>query len=529
MTDYTRFYGFSENPFDIPPDHKFFFPSESHSEALASLQYGITYRKGFILILGEAGIGKTILIQHLINTLDAQVKTIFFPQSQLPFQQMLKEMLTRLKLPTGLETKGSMMHVLYDHLIGCLARDETIAVMIDEAENIGLNVIEEVRLLANLETSTSKLLQIVLVGQPELREKLRSEVIRQIKQRIVITCRITPLTEKESMQYIDHRLKIAGSGSSEVFTDEALSLICRYAKGIPLALNTLCSNALSVGCGLSENRISPSTVKKVRREKGILTAEKARILASGIKRRLSRKIFIIIPALGLLAMILIFGRSYVQPLFYAQKQDHSVTPPAIGEKASAPEVKRHDAAENVPGSPGPEVMEPSPEAPKIPASPPAVPAAKDHSNVEIRVKEIVEVKQGGNLYSLAYQFYKAADETLIDHILKINPEITNPHLILIRQKIRIPEVTESLLIVQYEGLYKVHLRTFTNLKSAGQYKRNVGFMGKEIEIVPWNVSPKETWYRVMAGPFVNHDAASKALEEMKQKGFSIIPSKREKS
>ena len=527
MTDYTRFYGFSENPFGIPPDPKFFFPSESHSEALASLQYGITYRKGFILILGEAGIGKTMLIQHLINTLDSQVKTILFPQSQLPFQQMLKEMLIKLKLPPGLETKGSMMHVLYDHLIGCLARDETIAVMIDEAENIGLNVIEEVRLLANLETSTSKLLQIALVGQPELREKLRSEVIRQIKQRIVISCQINPLTEKESMQYIDHRLKIAGSGSSEVFTDEALSLICRYAKGIPLALNTLCNNALSVGCSLSEKRISPSIVKKVRREKGILTTQKARIFASGIKRRLPRKIFMILSALGLLAMVLFFGRSYVQPLFHAQKPNHSVTPPAIGEKATAPEVKRHDAAENVPGSPVPEVMEPSPEAPKIPASPPAV---KGHSNAEIRVKEIVEVKQGDNLYSLAYQYYKVADETLIDHILKLNPEITNPNLILISQKISIPEVTDSLLIVQsFEGLYKIHLRTFANLKSAGQYKRAVGFMGKEIEIVPWKVSPTETWYRVMAGPFVNHDEALKALEEMKQKGFSIIPSKTEKS
>ena len=522
MTDYTKFYGFSENPFDISPDPKFFFPSESHGEALASLRYGITHRKGFVLILGEAGIGKTILIQHLINTLGAKTKTVLFPKSHIPFEEMLKDMLLKLKLPLGLETKGSMMHELYYHLIQCLERNENVAVIIDEAENIGLNVIEEVRLLANLETSTSKLLQIVLVGQPQLREKLRSEVIRQIKQRIVITCQIKPLTEKESMQYIDHRLKIAGSGSSEVFTDDALSLICLYAKGIPLALNTLCNNALSVGCSLREQRISASTVKKVRREKGILTTKRARILASGIKKHLPRKIFFIIAALVLLAMALFFGRSYVQPIYNAQKPNHSVTPPTFGEKASAPEVNRHDAAENVPGRPGPEVMDPSPEAPKIPASPPA---AMGHADAEIRVKEIVEVKQGVNLYSLAYQYYKVAGETLIDHILKLNPEITNPNLILISQKIKIPEITESLLIVQYsEGLYKIHLRTFANLKSAGQYKRDIGLMGKEIEIVPWKVSAGETWYRVMAGPFVNRDEASKALEEMKQKGFSIIPS-----
>jgi hypothetical protein len=329
------------------------------------------------------------------------------------------------------------------------------------------------------------------------------------------------------MQYIDHRLKIAGSGSSEVFTDESLSLICRYAKGIPLALNTLCNNALSIGCSLSEQRISASTVKKVRREKGILTTEKARILASGIKRRLPRKIFFIIPALVLLAMALFFGGSYVQPLFDAQNSNHSVTPPAFGEKAPAPEVKRHDVAENVPEGPDPGSMAAMPETPHIPAPPPAT---ARHSNTEVRVKEIVEVKKGANLYSIAYQYYKAADETFIDHILKLNPEITNPNLILVSQKIKIPEMTESLLIVQTSAhLFKVHLRTFTNLKSAGKYKRDIGLMGKEIEIVPWKVSARETWYRVMAGPFVNIDEASKALEEMKQKGFPIIPSKAEKS
>jgi general secretion pathway protein A len=524
MMDYTKFYGFSENPFDVTPDTKFFFPSESHSEALASLRYGITDRKGFILILGEAGIGKTMLIQHLINTLDAQVKTILIPKSHIPFEEMLKDMLLQLKLPLGLETKGSMIHELYYHLIRCLERNENVAVIIDEAENIGLNVIEEVRLLANLETNTSKLLQIVLVGQPELREKLRSEVIRQIKQRIVITCQIKPLTEKESMQYIDHRLKIAGSGSSEVFTDESLSLICRYAKGIPLALNTLCNNALSVGCRLSEKRISLSTVRKVRREKGILTTERARILASRIKRHLPRKIFFIISALVLLAMALFFGRSYVQPLFNAQKPNHAVTPPAIRDtvKASPPEVKPHGIVENVPGSSGPQVMAPPPEAPKIPTSPPP---ATSHSDTRVRVKEIVEVKKGVNLYSLAYQHYKVADETLIDHILNLNAEITNPNLILVSQKIKMPEITESLLIVQTSAhLFKVHLRTFRNLKSADKYRRDVALWGKEIEIVPRKVSAGETWYRVMAGPFVNRDQALKALEEMKRKGFSILPS-----
>jgi general secretion pathway protein A len=514
MCDYNKFYGFSADPFDIKPDPKFFFPSESHKEALASLLYGIKSKKGFVVILGEAGIGKTTLIHHLISTLDTGAKTILFPQSQLPFHQMLKQMLLTLKLPLGPETKGSMIHKLYYHLIQCLEQNETVAVIIDEAQDIGIDVIEEIRLLANLETSTSKLLQIVLVGEPELGDKLRNEVIRQIKQRVVISRRIDPLTEEESMRYIDHRLKMVGSGCSEVFTEKALSLICMYAKGIPLALNTLCNNALSVGCRLSGKRISASTVKKVRFERSILTTKRARILASGIKRRLLRKIFFIIPALVLLAMALFFGRSYWQHLIYTQQPSQLVTQTAIGdnEKGSTHEVQSQGAVENVPNNPEPGSIEVSPETPNIPPSPPAT---TSHSKTEILVKTIVEVKKGANLYSMAYQYYKAADETHIDHILKLNPEITNPNLILISQKIKIPEISESLLIIQNsEGLYKVHLKTFANLKRAEKYKLGVALRGKEIEIIPWKVSPEETWYRVMAGPFESRAEGSKVIKEL---------------
>jgi general secretion pathway protein A len=275
MAHYTSYYGFSENPFALSADAEFFFPSDSHSEALASLQYGIDQRKGFVLILGEAGIGKTILIHHLIKTLNKKATFLFFPNSNLSFEQMLKEMLFKLKLTPKSETKGAMIHELYYHLIRCMERDENVCIIIDEAENIGTDVIEEVRLLANLETSTSKLIQIVLVGKPQLGEKLYADAIRQIRQRIVIRCRMKPLTLDESERYIDHRLKIVGSGRSQVFTDKAVALICEHAEGIPFRLNLLCANALTVGHLLSEKKISPGTVNKILGEKDILTDERA--------------------------------------------------------------------------------------------------------------------------------------------------------------------------------------------------------------------------------------------------------------
>src|SRR5271157_4343761 len=162
MIEYKRFYGFSENPFSISPDPKFFFSSESHSEALAGLLYGITQRKGFVLLLGDEGIGKTTLIHHLINRLERNVKTIFFPQSEIAFEQLLKGILLNLEIPLKTEVKGSMLHDLYHYLIRTLEQGENVAIIIDDAHNISLPAIEELRLLSNLETGRSKLLQIVM-------------------------------------------------------------------------------------------------------------------------------------------------------------------------------------------------------------------------------------------------------------------------------------------------------------------------------------------------------------------------------
>ncbi len=538
MADYIPFYGLSEDPFAARPDSRFFFPAEGHNEALASLLYGINRKKGFVVILGEAGIGKTTLIAHLIATLDPGVKTILFPKSDLPFPKMLEEMLLTLKLPLGLHTKGSMIHELYHHLIRCLERNETVAVVIDEAENIGLDVIEEVRLLANLETSTSKLLQIILVGEPSLMDKLRSEVIRQIKQLVVISCRIEPLSEKESRQYIDHRLNIAGSGAAKLFTAEALSLICRSARGNPLKINTLCHNALAVGCGRSEQQISSSTVKKIQGERERLSADKADAIAAEFRKSRPRKMaFAAAAVAAAIAAILFVGRDRWLPLLKTQQPERTtiITPletptPAASAPSQAlrPEfpfqaARQSPAAEPVPAipiqtapSPAPQKGAPASALPQASTQTPppatqqgqagAQPAAP--SPHKDRIKETIEVKEGENLYAIAYRHYKAADETFLDYILRLNPEITNPNLILVDQRIKIPEMSASSRVISDGSGFQVHLRTFRSQRAAAQFRGNVASKGKKIEIVPWKASPVETWYRVTAGPFATHDEAT---------------------
>ena len=519
MIGYTEFYGFSEDPFNVSPDPKFFFPAESHNEALAGMLYGINQRKGFVLLLGEEGVGKTTLVQYLITRLDRNVKTIIFPQGRIAFEQMLKEILLNLGIPIKIEAKGSMLHDLYDYLIRSLEKDENVVIIIDDAHNISLEAIEELRLLSNLETSKSKLLQIVIVGQPELKAKLRSKMIRQINQRIVVSSRISPLTEEESLRYIDHRLKMVGSSSSEIFTDEALSLMRRYAKGNPRAINILCSNALAVGYSLSEKRISTSTVRKIRREEDISTEEKPSRPPAMLKRSLPHKISYIFLALAIIAMFMFYNKEYMMNLLSDQKIKNVSELSAVRNEVetSKPKGKRYVVPEPSPSTPKPEVINASPENPQTSASPAATMSQPDTG---IRVKKIVEVKEGTTLSLLALKYYNEANTTLIDHILKLNPEITDPNLILVNQKIKIPEITVSLLLLQpANGVCKVHVGTFLNHKYAARFINDIDLPEKKMGVVPLKVSQKETWYRVLAGPFASKKEGLKAVEELKRKGL----------
>jgi general secretion pathway protein A len=296
MHEYTNFYGFSENPFEIAPDPRFFLLSENNREALASLNYGIKERKGFILISGMRGIGKTSLIRYVLNNLDKKVKGVIIDQPGIGIEKLLIEVFTNLGLPPSCENKTSLIQQLNAYLIQQLRCDENLAIFIDEAQNLSKETMEELRLLSNLETSTSKLLQIILVGQPEIKAKLDSKELRQFKQRIVLRSRIGRLTEEESRWYIDYRLRLAGSSSSKVFTPEAVSLIYRYSKGIPLSINIQCNKAFGIGYRLSKKRIDSSIVRRV-------------------NKSLFKKICYAAPVLGcLVVLIILLGREYTKSL-----------------------------------------------------------------------------------------------------------------------------------------------------------------------------------------------------------------------
>jgi general secretion pathway protein A len=242
---YQRFFGLRESPFNVNPDPRYLFLTRHIQEALAGLTYGIQNRKGFILLTGEVGTGKTTLLNRLLDWLHGQrVATAFIFNSKLDVNQLFDYTMADFGIPCETREKSQVLLRLNQWLLERYRAGEAAVLIVDEAQNLSLDVLEEIRLLTNLETSTEKLLQIVLTGQPELEEKLKLPQLRQLRQRITLRCRTSPLTLEETFGYIAERLRIAGANGEPIFSKEAIETIHVYARGIPRVVNLLCEHSL---------------------------------------------------------------------------------------------------------------------------------------------------------------------------------------------------------------------------------------------------------------------------------------------
>lgn len=263
---YSQFYGLREKPFNVTADPNFMFFSRHHKEALAHLFYGIKERKGFLEITGEVGTGKTTLCRVLLNSLDEKTKTAFILNPNLSEVQLLRSIALDLGIKTEAKNKNDLTAALNSFLIEQMSAGFNVVVIIDEAQNLKASTMEQVRMLSNLETEKDKLFQIVLVGQPELRDKLNSLNLRQLRQRISVRYHILPLELDEIAQYINHRLNVAGSDGSLTFTDKSIEHIYRYSEGVPRLINILCDRALLAGYVMEKKKISHDIIIKCIRE-----------------------------------------------------------------------------------------------------------------------------------------------------------------------------------------------------------------------------------------------------------------------
>lgn len=511
--DYGQYYGFSRMPFGEGADREVFFKAETHKEALALILYGIRERKGYTVIFGEQGMGKTTLIRQAMAQLDEQTQAVLISKSHDLYYTLLKELMEKLGLRASSQsvTKGSMLHDLYEYLTQCLAKGRNIVIFLDDAHGMRDEIIEEMRLMSNLETSRTKLIQIIIAGEPELSRRLNSKHLRQIRQRIQILHRLLPLGRDESLQYIEHRLARAGRSSGDVFTPEALKAICKCAGGIPQNINALCDGALTLGAERSEKPVSAGTVGDARKAAPplIRAASSSPAIAQAAKSALRSPW--LYAALAVAVAGIFLGSHYLKPA-PDLAPGKSVVQAAPGQKAPEADAAAGAQSAKETQPPGLQAEEQKPQ----PAAPVPGPVAQGPKDANAAVSE-VSVAEGATLSSIASRHYGVVSATVLDRILESNPEIADVDLVRAGSQVRLPQdAGKAGFVTRPDGTLGIHAATFMTHREARDFAGRIGSDLGRVDIVKRRVAPEKDWYRVLVGPFASREEGRGALQALER-------------
>jgi general secretion pathway protein A len=299
---YQEFYGLKQKPFSLTPDPQFLFLSEGHRTAIESLLYGIQERDGFMVVVGDIGTGKTTICRSLLGRLDKDVKTAVIFNSFLTEDELLESILLDFGFPSKGRSKKERIDALNKFLIHLLSRGQNAVLIIDEAQNLSTPVLEQIRMLSNLETEKEKMLQIILVGQLELNQQLQSPELKQLNQRIVIRHYLLPLTHEETESYIYQRLTVAGAHGGVIFTKSAIHEIYKFSKGTPRLINLLCDRALLGGFADETNHIDKDIIEKAQKS---LLGEESDVAPSRSRSRTFPKLFTSLRFILLMTFVLL--------------------------------------------------------------------------------------------------------------------------------------------------------------------------------------------------------------------------------
>ncbi|GFO69652.1 hypothetical protein GMLC_32310 [Geomonas limicola] len=394
---YLNFFDFKKEPFQITPDPSFLYLSHGHREALASIIYGVEKKKGFILIVGAVGVGKTTILRaYLENTDKSKIKVIYIFDSNISYHNLLRHIFLELGLVRDSDESCHMVNQLHRFLIDEYREGKNIILLIDEAQNMPADTLENLRMLSNLETATEKLIQIIFSAQPEFEKTLNLEELKQLKQRIAVKAIISPLNKEEGLSYIGHRLKKASDKETIIFTGRALREIVRCSKGIPRVINILCDNCLISAFGYGKKKVGLGVVREILRDFGIR-----------LPLYLQWRIYVT----GVLLTTVIAG------MVYREKFTETKRPNLI-------ERKIQDSA--------------LVERKVIPSVTTVVESAAGDELVASRT-----VARGDTLARLVHEVYGRVDSKLIRLVKKANPSINNENLIIEGRRIVFPAKKEN--------------------------------------------------------------------------------------
>jgi general secretion pathway protein A len=294
---YNEYYGLIRSPFEMTPDPSFLYMGETHREGLATLVYAVSSGKGFVMLTGEVGTGKTTLLHALLAQLDSSTNSAFIFNPRLDPLGFFRMLFEELGVGPACDSKAEYLLALNQYLIDKLAANERVLLIVDEAQNLSAEMLEEIRLLSNLETPTSKLIQIMLVGQPELQELIDQPELRQLRQRIALRHHLRPFDEGEVTEYISERLSKAGYTGRGLFKKKAIRELFRVTEGTPRTINNVCDGALLLGYARQESTLGADAIREVAHDLGLVTKDEVegngRLGGKGSppKRRSKRRLF----------------------------------------------------------------------------------------------------------------------------------------------------------------------------------------------------------------------------------------------
>jgi general secretion pathway protein A len=414
---YLDFYHLNREPFRITPDPEFLYWSPSHKEALAAIAYGVEKRKGIIAVTGEVGTGKTTILRTLLGNADPnRFKSAYVFNPAVSFPVLLRTIFQELGILSESGEVSGMIDQFHHYLIEEYKKDNTVALFIDEAQNMPVETLENLRMLSNLESSADKLLQIILCGQPELEQLLGRNELRQLKSRIAVRATISLLSRQESLAYIRHRLSKSSRKEPDIFTKAALERIIRKAKGNPRSINILCDNALITGFGSGKKKVTFRTA-------GEIIADMEGSPVSGIPQW----------AIASIGLFLFLAAGF---WIYSTNASHTLTQPPINPVVIRLESQVSSAPGPVSVSSGP--VEPAEEKKKIPEVKPEIKA-----DVKKEVSPVTRVvKKGDNLSRLVQDVYGYSNREVLDRVRRQNRGIKDVNRIEPGRKIVFPTMEE---------------------------------------------------------------------------------------